>query len=82
MNFACAEMRKNFAAIYHLPGILVPSATKQIAVTESFMPKVHPKCEATSPIIAVTTPMHNIDTTKHKYPLNISKINEHKTMSN
>lgn len=59
--------------IYHLPGILVPRATKQIAVTESLIPKVQPKCEATSPMTAVTRPIHIIDTTKLKYPLNISK---------
>lgn len=56
-----------------LPGILVPRATKQIAVTESLINKVQPKCDATSPMIAVTTPIQKMDTTKHKYPLNISK---------
>lgn len=50
--------------LIHSPGTLVPNATKTIAVTESLIPKVHPKCEATSPIIAVTTPIANIDTTK------------------
>lgn len=55
-----------------LPGILVPKATKQMAVTESLIPSVQPKCEATSPIIAVTTPIQKIDTTKHKYPPHIS----------
>lgn len=50
--------------------MLVPKATKTIAVTESSIPSVDPKCEATSPITAVTTPMTKIDTTKHKYPLN------------
>lgn len=50
----------------YVPGILVPRATNTIAVTESLMPKVQPKCEATSPMIAVTIPIHMIDTTKHK----------------
>lgn len=48
------------------PGILVPKATKTMAVTESLMPKVQPKCDATSPMTAVTMPIHKIDTTKHK----------------
>ncbi len=60
--------------MWFLPGILVPSATKTIAVTESLMPKVQPKCDATSPMIAVTTPIENIDITKHKYPPAISEM--------
>lgn len=51
-----------------LPGILVPSATNTMAVTESLIPNVQPKCDATSPIIAVTTPIERIEITKHKYP--------------
>lgn len=58
--------------LIYLPGRLVPRATKQIAVTESFIPKVQPNCVATSPMTVVTTPIHIIDTTKHKYPLNMS----------
>lgn len=50
------------------PGILVPRATNTMAVTESLMPSVQPKWEATSPIIAVTTPIIKMDTQKHKYP--------------
>lgn len=57
----------------NIPGILVPRATNTMAVTESLMPSVQPKCEATSPMMAVTTPMHNMDTTKHKYPPAISE---------
>lgn len=49
-----------------VPGILVPSATNTMAVTESFIPSVHPKCDATSPMTAVTTPIEKIETTKHK----------------
>lgn len=49
-----------------IPGILVPKATNTMAVTESLIPKVQPKCEATSPIIAVTTPIAKIDTTKQR----------------
>lgn len=55
----------NIALIEYIPGILVPSATKTIAVTESLIPSVQPKCDATSPITAVTTPIQKIDTTKH-----------------
>lgn len=55
--------------------MLVPRATNTIAVTESLIPNVQPKCDATSPIIAVTTPIQNIDTTKQTYPPYISKIN-------
>jgi hypothetical protein len=51
-----------------LPGILVPRATNTMAVTESLIPNVQPKCDATSPIIAVTTPIERIEITKHKYP--------------
>lgn len=60
-------------AEFDLPGTLVPRATKQIAVTVSLIPRVHPKCEATSPMTAVTTPMQKIDITKHKYPPQISE---------
>lgn len=62
----CAELLcyAQIAILSQLPGILVPSATKTIAVTESLMPNVQPKCDATSPITAVTTPMQKIDTTK------------------
>lgn len=61
--------------IIHLPGMLVPKATKTIAVTASFIPKVAPKCDAISPMTAVTTPIQNMETTKHKYPRNISGKN-------
>lgn len=64
---------KDLFVKYNLPGMLVPSATNTIAVTASFIPKVPPKCEAMSPMTAVTTPMQNIDTTKHRYPLSISE---------
>ena len=50
----------------YLPGILVPSATKTTAVTESLIPSVHPKYEATSPITAVTTPIPKILMTKQR----------------
>lgn len=60
-----------------VPGMLVPSATNTIAVTASFIPNVAPKCEAMSPMTAVTTPMQNIDTTKHRYPFSISERKNH-----
>lgn len=50
----------------YIPGILVPKATNTMAVTESAIPNVAPKWEATSPITAVTTPMQNMETTKHR----------------
>lgn len=62
--------------LYYIPGILVPSATKTIAVTPSLIPKVAPKWDATSPITAVTNPMQIMDTTKHRYPLKISKTKQ------
>lgn len=46
------------------PGTLVPSATNTIAVTESLMPSVQPKWDATSPMTAVTIPIAIMDTTK------------------
>lgn len=46
------------------PGTLVPRATNTIAVTESLMPSVQPKWDATSPMTAVTTPIAKMDTTK------------------
>lgn len=64
----------NLIIIELRPGILVPRATKTMAVTESLMPKVQPKCDATSPIMAVTTPIDRIDTTKQRYPPAISEI--------
>lgn len=57
-----------------LPGILVPRATKIMAVTESLMPSVQPKWDATSPMMAVTTPMQKMDTTKQRYPPDMSGI--------
>lgn len=51
-----------------LPGTLVPSATKAMAVTESFSPTEQPKEEATSPITAVSTPIQTIDITKQSQP--------------
>ena len=56
-----------------LPGTLVPSATNAMAVTASFKPTVHPKCEAKSPITAVRTPIPNMETTNVTYPSNISE---------
>jgi hypothetical protein len=44
-----------------------------MAVTESFNPTVHPKCEAKSPTIAVRIPIHIILDTKQAQPPFISK---------
>ena len=61
-----------------LPGTLVPSATNHrdgitaMVVTESLSPTEHPKAEATSPTMAVRTPIHTIDITKHSQAPNRS----------
>ena len=51
-----------------LPGMLVPRATKEMAVTLLFRPMVQPKPSATSPIIAVSSPMKHMDTMKQYQP--------------
>lgn len=51
-----------------VPGILVPNATKAIAVTVSLRPKVQPMCEERSPITAVRNPISRMDMTKATYP--------------
>ena len=56
----------------HTPGTLVPSATKAMALTESLRKMKHPRCPATSPMMAVQNPIIRIETTKVKYPLNIA----------
>lgn len=48
-----------------VPGTLVPRATNVIAVMASWRPTVQPKCEAISPITAVRTPMHMMESVKH-----------------
>ena len=52
----------------NVSGSEVPSATKVMAVIASGMPSTQPKREATSPMIAVTTPMATRATTKHSQP--------------
>ena len=54
----------------NVPGTLVPRATKAMALTESFRKMKHPRCPATSPMIAVTRPIMRMDVTKVAYPLN------------
>ncbi len=51
-----------------IPGKLVPRATKEMAVTESFIPIVQPKPLATSPIKPVTSPIIRMDTVKLAQP--------------
>lgn len=51
-----------------LPGTLVPSATIEMAVTESLRLMVQPKWLATSPMSAVKNPIPSMDTTKHDHP--------------
>lgn len=43
-----------------------------MAVTESLMRLKQPKCDATSPMIAVRTPMPTIEPMKAGYPLYLS----------
>lgn len=56
----------------YIPGSEVPRATKTTAVTLSLRPTVQPKWEARSPIMAVKTPMTEIDTMKHAQPFQYS----------
>ena len=54
-----------------VPGTEVPRATKAMAFTESLRKMKQPKWPATSPMTAVQTPIMQIETTKHGYPLAI-----------
>jgi hypothetical protein len=47
-----------------LPGTLVPSATKAMALTPSFKLIKQPRCPATSPMMAVLPPMKRMLITK------------------
>lgn len=58
--------------MFHIPGTDVPRATKAMAVTVSFRPTVHPRCDARSPMTAVSAPIPMIANTKHNQPLHIS----------
>ena len=51
-----------------IPGKLVPRATKEMAVTASFIPMVQPKWEAMSPMRPVSAPITRIDTVKQAQP--------------
>ena len=51
-----------------LPGKLVPRATNEIEVTESFRPIVQPKLDAISPMTAVNKPTPQMATIKHAQP--------------
>jgi len=53
----------------YLPGTLVPRATKAMALTLSLRLTKQPRCPATSPIMAVSKPMDEMDATKARYPL-------------
>ena len=59
-----------------LPGKLVPRETNAIAVTLSLSPTVQPKCDDTSPISDVMTPMKMTHVTKHGYPPPRPSINK------
>lgn len=55
------------------PGTLVPRATIVMAVIESLMWLIQPKCAATSPMTAVSKPMKKMDPTKAGQPLHLSE---------
>jgi len=61
-----------------LPGTLVPSATKTMAITASLTPTEHPKCEVTSPMIAVIPPITMMQTKKAAWPLSRAVNNWYK----
>ena len=50
----------------------MPRATNATAVTESSSPTEHPKAEATSPMTAVSIPIHIMATMKQSQPPNRS----------
>ena len=52
-----------------VPGTDVPNATKAMALTESLRKMKQPRCPATSPMMAVQTPIMAIERTKQGYPL-------------
>ena len=54
----------DFLFLLDVPGTLVPSATKAMALTESFKKMKHPKWLATSPMTAVQTPIMAMEMTK------------------
>ncbi len=58
------------------PGTLVPSETMVIAVTLSLMCVTQPKCPATSPMTAVSTPMHMMLHRKAGQPPSLSFLGE------
>ncbi len=72
----------SYGACGSLPGTLVPSATKAMAVTESLSPTEQPKAEATSPMTAVRIPIHTIDITKQSQPPNRSTVVEREKWRN
>ncbi|RMX45575.1 hypothetical protein pdam_00013108 [Pocillopora damicornis] len=51
---------------------LVPRATKVMATTLSANPMVQPKCEATSPMTIVNTPIITIEAMKQAHPPQMS----------
>lgn len=62
----------NFSCGFISPGTDVPSATNTTAVTESFSPIVQPKCDAKSPVTAVSTPISEMETMKQAQPFQYS----------
>ena len=68
------QKRKNVVIIKQSkPGTLVPSATIVMAVIESLMWLIQPKCAAISPMTAVSKPMKKMDVTKAGQPLHLSE---------
>ena len=67
------QKRKKCSYHHSKPGTLVPSATIVMAVIESLMWLIQPKCAAISPMTAVSKPMKKMDVTKAGQPLHLSE---------
>ena len=65
---------KNGKIVLVKPGTLVPRATIVMAVIESLMRLIQPKCAAMSPMTAVKRPMKAMDVTNAGHPLPLSVI--------
>ena len=72
-NTTTTEKKKKCSYHHSKPGTLVPSATIVMAVIESLMWLIQPKCAAISPMTAVSKPMKKMDVTKAGQPLHLSE---------
>ena len=62
------EQYSTMQCTLHLPGRLVPMATRVIAVTSFLSPMLHPRAVAMSPMTAVRSPIKVIEATKQGQP--------------